>query len=93
MNMIGYRIVEQEEAEKVRNTAAKPIAQSVRPSVRTISVWGDQLATVERQIAEIKSELDQHVDDNPSLWPLRRKLVALHNKRRELTEQLQKGAQ
>jgi hypothetical protein len=49
------------------------------------------LAEVDRQIAAIKAQLDQHVNDDPSLWPLRKKLVTLHNKRHELLNQLEGG--
>lgn len=49
-----------------------------------------QLAEVDRQIAEIKAQLDQPNDD-PSLWPLRKQLVGLNNKRREILDQLEGG--
>jgi hypothetical protein len=60
-------------------------------AAQRLSSWRVSLAAVDAQIAVIKSQLDQHEDDDPSLWPLRRKLVGLHNKRRELEEQLKKG--
>jgi hypothetical protein len=64
----------------------------VRRTAPTLPKQGaPQLAEVDRQIAAIKGELDQHVNDDPSLWPLRKKLVALHNKRRELIDQLGGG--
>jgi hypothetical protein len=56
----------------------------------------EQLAAVDRQIAEVKAQLDTEgagfaAGDDPSLWPLRRELVALHRKRDELVAQLGGG--
>jgi hypothetical protein len=65
--------------------------EKVLRTQRTAQELRVQLAEVERQIAEIKAELDQHVNDDPSLWPLRRELVALDNKRRDLVGQLTGG--
>jgi hypothetical protein len=87
---IGYFLVEEEEREKEQEKRAAATAVrsgAIAQGLRT------QLAAVDGQIAEIKLELDQLEDDNPSLWPFRRKLVGLYNKHRELTEQLKKGAQ
>jgi hypothetical protein len=47
------------------------------------------LAEVDRQIAEVKAQLAQGEagfggGDDPSLWPLRKKLVALYNEREQL---------
>jgi hypothetical protein len=78
---IGYFIVEEEEREKRAAAAALAAPRDLR----------GQLATVVRQIAEIKSLLDEDPGDDPSTWPLRRELVALWRKHAELTEQL-KGA-
>jgi hypothetical protein len=83
MNMIGYYLVDEEEREKRAAAAALAIPQTLR----------EQLAAVERQIAEIKSLLDEDAGDDPSTWPLRRELVALWRKHAEFTEQLKKGAQ
>jgi hypothetical protein len=80
---IGRQILEQEDAERAAAAIARTAPQTLHK----------QLAAVDRQIAEIKSELDQHVDDDPSLWPLRKHLVALWNKRRGLVEQLGGGTQ
>ena len=55
-----------------------------------------RLAEIDRQIAAIKAHLDQAGaeftgGDDESLWPLRRELVALHNERQHLLNQLPKG--
>jgi hypothetical protein len=39
----------------------------------------------------VKAQLDEYGGDDPSLWPLRRELVALHRKRDELVAQLGGG--
>jgi hypothetical protein len=41
-------------------------------------------AEVDLEIARLKAQLDQHADDDPSLWPLRKQLVALYRKRQGL---------
>jgi hypothetical protein len=80
-------IIEQENAERAEKVRK---AEKVRTERAAQDLRG-QLAEVDRQIAAIKGELDQHVDDDPSLWPLRKKLVTLHYTRRELLDQLKGG--
>jgi hypothetical protein len=82
MNMIGYYLVEEEEREKGAAAALTAPQTLLR----------GQLVAVERQIAEIKSLLEEEPGDDPSTWPLRRELVALWRKHAELTEQLKKGS-
>jgi hypothetical protein len=80
-NMTGYYLVEEEEREKAA-AAALAAPQTLR----------EQLAAVDRQIAEVTAQLDPVAGDDPAFYPLRRRLVSLWNKRHELTEQLKKGA-
>jgi hypothetical protein len=68
----------QGEPTKEKRTA--PTAQDLRAEV----------AEIDRQIAKIKAQLNQP-DDDPALWPLRRRLLDLHRKRRELLAQLEGG--
>ena len=58
---------------------------------RSILTADPQVAEVDRQIDQLKAQLDQYPDDPPECWPLRKDLVSLHRKRDELLAQL-KGA-
>jgi len=79
-------------AEAGRRSARSQAATAPkRPPAKALKRAAPQLAEVDRQIAAIKGELDQHVNDDPSLWPLRKKLASLHNKRQELLNQLEGG--
>jgi hypothetical protein len=75
---IGQEIIRQEAAERAM---ARYRAQRVGKTVEKRTA--PTLAEVEQQIAEIKAQLMGPGDD-PALWPLRKKLVSLHNKRQEL---------
>jgi hypothetical protein len=72
---IGWHILQQEDAEaaRARRAAPKPTAQA-------------QLVEVDRQIAALKAQLDPAAGDDESVWPLRRELVSLSYKRRDLLE-------
>ena len=85
---IGRYILELEDAEKAAATerAAREQRKTVEES-RTAA----ELAAVEKQIAEVKAQLDRYPDDPPECWPLRKKLVGLHNKHRDLLNQLNGG--
>jgi hypothetical protein len=61
-----------------------------RRAAPNLGAQSPQLAAIARAIAAVEAQLDQPYDD-PSLWPLRKQLVALHDRRRELLDQLQGG--
>jgi hypothetical protein len=82
---LGFHALEEEEREERAATAA---ALATARALATAQDLRSRLAQVEREIAEIKAQLDHDGGDDPSLWPLRRKLVALNRKRDELVEQL-----
>jgi hypothetical protein len=76
--------------EKARRTAQVHRGPHKQTSVPTAQLRAE-LAGVDRQIAEIKAQLDQDDGDDPAVWPLRRKLVGLYNMQRELLDQLEGG--
>ena len=94
---IGYEIIRLEAAERAlaRYQASQAVEQAreAREQRKTVekSRTAAQLAEVDRQIAAVKAQLDLEEDDHPGLWPLRKKLVGLHNKHRELLNQLNGG--
>jgi hypothetical protein len=87
-NWFGFHILEEEEREERAATAA---AMATARALATAQDLRSQLAQVDREIAEVKGQLDHDGGDDPSLWPLRRKLVVLHRKRDELVDQLGGG--
>jgi len=72
-------------AEVLKGEGVRPHGELSKAEARR-STLTTQLAEVEQEIAEIKAQLDQP-DDDPSLWPLRKKLASLHHKRQELIAQ------
>jgi hypothetical protein len=58
---------------------------------RSVLTAHTQFAEVERQIADLKAELDDDPGDDPSTWHLRRELVDLWRKHRELLDQIEGG--
>jgi hypothetical protein len=84
---IGYYLVEEEEREK----RAAAVARLTAPQTLR-----EQLAEVERRLAEVKAQLDrawEESGDQPSTYALRKEHLALFDKRQELTEKLKKGSQ